>query len=150
MQLSLTTMELRNNKLQRELAEQSHDQSHGPKPKSHDQPHEYEEQIEKLQVELEKKTSMLMEVKRHLHEAAEREKQLKSLSADPQLSEKCKALVKENEQLQQQVAQVIISRKFVRDKSHTNDVQDFPMYLYNLTRSSVSKLNDQSNTYPHT
>ena len=107
MQLSLTTLELRNNKLQQELTEQSHDQSHGPKPKSRDRPREYEEQIERLQVELEKKTSMLMEVRRHLHEAAEREKQLKSLSADPQLSEKYLALVKENEQLQQQMAQVI-------------------------------------------
>lgn len=99
-------MELRNKKLQRELAEQSRDQSHETRQKSHNQPREYEERIEKLQVELEKKTSMLMEVKRHLHDAAEREKQLKSLSADPQLSEKYLALVRENEQLQQQVAQV--------------------------------------------
>ena len=109
-------MELRNNKIQQELAEQSHDQSHGPKSKSHDQPREYEEQIERLQVELEKKTNMLMEVRRHLHEAVEREKQLKSLSADSQLSEKYLALMKENEQLQQQVAQVIMSRNLVRDK----------------------------------
>ena len=49
---------------------------------------------------------MLLEVRRHLREAVEREKQLKSLSADPQLSENYLTLMREKEHLQQQVAQV--------------------------------------------
>lgn len=49
---------------------------------------------------------MLMEVRRHLHEAVEREKQFKSLTTDPQLSENYLTVVKEKEQLQQQVTQV--------------------------------------------
>ena len=95
-------MELRNDKLQKEVAELSHDQSHDMQLKSRD----YEERMERFQVELEKKTSMLMEVRRHLHEAVEREKQLKSVSLDQQLSHKYLALVTENEHLQQQLAKV--------------------------------------------
>ena len=102
LQLSLTTMELRNDKLQKEVADLSHDQSRDVQSKSRD----YEERIERLQVELEKKTSMLMEVRRHLHEAVEREKQLKSLSSDPQLSLKYLTVVKDNERLQQQLEKV--------------------------------------------
>ena len=101
----MSTLELRNSKLQQELAEQAQilDRSRDARPpKSHD----YEERIERLQVELEKKTSMLLEVRRHLREAVEREKQLKSLSADPQLSENYLTLLREKEHLQQQVAQV--------------------------------------------
>ena len=66
---------------------------------------DYEERIERLQVELEKKTSMLLEVRRHLREAIEREKLLKSLNADPQLSENYLTVVREKEHLQQQLAQ---------------------------------------------
>ena len=108
LQLSLSTVELRNNKLQQELAEQAQilDRSRDTRPKSRDQSRDYEERIERLQVELEKKTSMLMEVRRHLQEAVEREKQLKSLSADPQLSENYLTVVEEKEHLQQQLAQV--------------------------------------------
>ena len=40
----------------------------------------------RLETELEKKTTMLMEVKKHLREAADREKQLKSLTSDPNVS----------------------------------------------------------------
>lgn len=98
LQLSLTTLELKNSKLQQDVAEQSHDQSHDSKPKSRD----YEERIERLQVELEKKTSMLMEVRRHLHEAVERER----LFDEPQLSEKYLTVVREKKALQEQVAQV--------------------------------------------
>ena len=101
----MSTLELRNSKLQHELTEQAQilDRSRDARPpKSRD----YEERIERLQVELEKKTSMLLEVRRHLREAVEREKQLKSLSADPQLSENYLTLLREKEHLQQQVAQV--------------------------------------------
>ena len=92
------------------MAEQSHDRSCDVHPKSRD----YEERIERLQVELEKKTSMLMEVRRHLHEAVEREKQLKSLSADPKLSEKYLSVVREKERLEQQVVQVSLVWSSVR------------------------------------
>ena len=91
------------------MAEQSHDRSCDVHPKSRD----YEERIERLQVELEKKTSMLMEVRRHLHEAVEREKQLKSLSADPKLSEKYLSVVREKEHLEQQVVQVSHNARLV-------------------------------------
>lgn len=46
---------------------------------------ELEVKVEELQAEVEKKTTMLMEVKRLLKEAAERERELKSLSADTQV-----------------------------------------------------------------
>lgn len=46
---------------------------------------ESEVKVEQLQAEVEKKTTMLMEVKRHLKEAAEREKELKNLSSDTQV-----------------------------------------------------------------
>ena len=145
MQLSLTTLELRNNKLQQDLAEQSRDQSQDPKLKSRDKSRDYEERIERLQVELEKKTSMLMEVRRHLHEAVEREKQLKSLSADPKLSENYLTVVRENEHLQHQVAEVS-SIKLVKVSCHdiiigynyiiesvdsiSRDGPDTPIYIY--------------------
>lgn len=47
---------------------------------------ELEVKVEQLQAEVEKKTAMLMEVKQHLKEAAERERELNSLSADAQVS----------------------------------------------------------------
>ena len=104
----MSTLELRNSKLQQEIAEQAQilNRSRDARPKSYDQSRDYEERIERLQVELEKKTSMLLEVRRHLREAVEREKQLKSLSTDPQLSENYLTLMREKEHLQQQVAQV--------------------------------------------
>lgn len=104
----MSTLELRNTKLQQELAEQAQllDRSRDARPKSRDQSRNYEERVERLQVELEKKTSMLLEVRRHLREAVEREKLLKSLSADPQLSESYLTLLREKEHLQKQVAQV--------------------------------------------
>ncbi len=46
---------------------------------------ELEVKVEELQAEVEKKTTMLMEVKRLLREAAERERELKSLSTDTQV-----------------------------------------------------------------
>lgn len=46
---------------------------------------ELEVKVEQLQAEVEKKTTMLMEVKRHLKEAAEREKELKDISSDAQV-----------------------------------------------------------------
>ena len=106
----MSTLELRNTKLQQELAEQAQllDRSRDTRPKSRDQSRDYEERVERLQVELEKKTSMLLEVRRHLREAVEREKLLKSLSTDPQLSENYLTLLREKEQLQKQVAQVRI------------------------------------------
>ena len=42
--------------------------------------------MERLQAELEKKTVMLMEVKKHLREAVDRERHIKSLSTDPTVS----------------------------------------------------------------
>ena len=42
--------------------------------------------MERLQAELEKKTAMLMEVKKHLREAVDRERHIKSLSTDPTVS----------------------------------------------------------------
>lgn len=47
---------------------------------------ELEVKVEQLQAEVEKKTTMLMEVKRHLKEAAEREKELKGISSDAQVN----------------------------------------------------------------
>ena len=44
-----------------------------------------EEQVETLQAELEKKTHMLFEVKKHLREAAEREQRLQEVSMDPKV-----------------------------------------------------------------
>ena len=44
-----------------------------------------EVKVEQLQADLEKKTAMLMEVKKLLKEAAEREKDLKTLSSDAQV-----------------------------------------------------------------
>ena len=46
---------------------------------------EFEIRVEQLQAEVEKKTTMLIEVKRHLKEAAERERELKELSSDVQV-----------------------------------------------------------------
>lgn len=47
-----------------------------------------EVKVEQLQAEVEKKTTMLMEVKKHLKEAAERERQLKDLTADSQVCDR--------------------------------------------------------------
>lgn len=44
-----------------------------------------EEQVEVLQAELEKKTHMLLEVKKHLRDAAEREQRLQEASLDPKV-----------------------------------------------------------------
>jgi SMC interacting uncharacterized protein involved in chromosome segregation len=44
-----------------------------------------EVRVEQLQAEVEKKTVMLMEVKRHLKEAAERERELKNISSESQV-----------------------------------------------------------------
>jgi len=41
--------------------------------------------VEILQAEVEKKNRMLLEVKKHLREAAEREQQLKTISEDAQV-----------------------------------------------------------------
>lgn len=46
---------------------------------------ELEVKVEELQAEVEKKTTMLMEVKRLLREAAERERELKSVTTDSQV-----------------------------------------------------------------
>lgn len=46
----------------------------------------HEEQVEVLQAELEKKTHMLLEVKKHLREAAEREQRLQEATQDPKVS----------------------------------------------------------------
>ena len=48
-----------------------------------------EERVEILQAEVEKKNRMLLEVKKHLREAAEREKQLKTISHDSQVGIMC-------------------------------------------------------------
>ena len=48
-----------------------------------------EERVEILQAEVEKKNRMLLEVKKHLKEAAEREKQLKTISHDSQVGIMC-------------------------------------------------------------
>jgi len=48
-----------------------------------------EERVEILQTEVEKKNRMLLEVKKHLREAAEREKQLKTISHDSQVGIMC-------------------------------------------------------------
>ncbi len=45
-----------------------------------------EKAVERLTVELEHKTAMLMEVKTSLREAVEREKQIKKLSGDTEVS----------------------------------------------------------------
>ena len=45
--------------------------------------------MEILQAEVEKKNRMLLEVKKHLREAAEREKQLKTISHDSQVGVMC-------------------------------------------------------------
>ena len=45
--------------------------------------------MEILQAEVEKKNRMLLEVKKHLREAAEREKQLKTVSHDSQVRVAC-------------------------------------------------------------
>ena len=45
--------------------------------------------MEILQAEVEKKNRMLLEVKKHLREAAEREKQLKTISHDSQVGIMC-------------------------------------------------------------
>ena len=45
--------------------------------------------MEILQAEVEKKNRMLLEVKKHLREAAEREKQLKTISHDSQVGIVC-------------------------------------------------------------
>ena len=45
--------------------------------------------MEILQAEVEKKNRMLLEVKKHLREAAEREKQLKTISQDSQVRVAC-------------------------------------------------------------
>ena len=44
-----------------------------------------EEKAERLQAELEKKTAMLMEVKTHLREAAQREREITALTNNPQV-----------------------------------------------------------------
>lgn len=49
----------------------------------------WEERVEILQAEVEKKNRMLLEVKKHLREAAEREKQLKTISHDSQVRVAC-------------------------------------------------------------
>ena len=46
----------------------------------------HEEQMEVLQAELEKKTHMLLEVKKHLREAAEREQRLQEVAQDPKVA----------------------------------------------------------------
>ena len=45
--------------------------------------------MEILQAEVEKKNRMLLEVKKHLREAAEREQQLKTISGDSQVGKSC-------------------------------------------------------------
>ena len=57
-----------------------------PQPYSKGEGHSgYEERVEILQAEVEKKNHMLLEVKKHLREAAEREQQLKTISDDAQV-----------------------------------------------------------------
>lgn len=70
---SLSSTQLQNERLTEEV---QHSQSAGPSMLSEGQMRETElmVKVEELQAELEKKTAMLIEVKRHLKEAAEREK----------------------------------------------------------------------------
>lgn len=57
-----------------------------PQPYSKGEGHSgYEERVEILQAEVEKKNRMLLEVKKHLREAAEREQQLKTISDNAQV-----------------------------------------------------------------
>ena len=81
LQLSLSTLQLQHNKLEGEVkqlkkcAADISGEDDGQEVK-----------MEELQAELEKKTSMLMEVKKHLKEAALRERELKDISGDPQVA----------------------------------------------------------------
>ena len=81
LQLSLSTLQLQHNKLEGEVKQL--------KKSAADISGEddgQEVKMEELQAELEKKTSMLMEVKKHLKEAALRERELKDISGDPQVT----------------------------------------------------------------
>ena len=98
LQLALTTLEIQRDKLAQEVERFS---SHPPgvppsSPKKatpgpqvgHQRSEGHgglEVKVEQLQAEVEKKTSMLLEVKKHLKEAAKREMELKALSSDAQV-----------------------------------------------------------------
>ena len=86
LQLSLTTLQMQKDKF---LLEAGREDETTPLPSSASgevsRCMELEVRVEELQAEVDKKTAMLMEVKKHLKEAAEREKELKSIYADPQV-----------------------------------------------------------------
>lgn len=103
LQLALSTLQVQHDKLTKDVEQfnksaPSSKPTHlslsaSPRVSSPGQQHgsvggreDLEVRVEQLQAELEKKTTMLMEVKKHLKEAAEREKQLKSLSSDAQVA----------------------------------------------------------------
>lgn len=102
LQLSLSTLQIQHDKLAQEVERFNKSASRSvprsvpvrpPPPISgEEQLHvgdgghdELEVKVEWLQAELEKKTVMLMEVKRHLKEAAEREKEFKNISSEAQV-----------------------------------------------------------------
>ncbi len=76
LQLTLSTLQKHHDKLNQEVEGLN---KTTPLSASYD----LEVKVEVLQAEVEKKTAMLMEVKRHLKEAAERERELKQISTDP-------------------------------------------------------------------
>ena len=97
LQLSLSTLQIQHDKLTQEV-ERFNKSAAGSVPvrpallvSSEERLHvggrgELEVKVEQLQAEVEKKTAMLMEVKRHLKEAAEREKEIKNISSDAQVT----------------------------------------------------------------
>lgn len=97
LQLALSTLEIQYDKLTQEVDRFNKSASSSlppcvppssPKKVAHqrnDGRGELEVKMEQLQAEVEKKTTMLLEVKRHLKEAAKREMELKALSSDAQV-----------------------------------------------------------------
>ena len=98
LQLALTTLEIQRDKLAQEVERfssrppgvpPSSPKKATPGPQLGHQGSEghggLEVKVEQLQAEVEKKTSMLLEVKKHLKEAAKREMELKALSSDAQV-----------------------------------------------------------------
>ena len=91
LQLAVSSLELQRDQLQQQSSSSSDSLAASSKLRGREKTGAaaaavgLEEKAERLQAELEKKTAMLMEVKTHLREAAQREREITALANNPQV-----------------------------------------------------------------